>query len=298
MSAVAASSRTTAQRPYSLMFSMIHLKSERDIAAMRRSAALVGEVLTEVARRVQPGAVTSEMNRVAEEIIADAGARPAFKGYRIARNDTPFPAALCVSVNDVVVHGFPSDKPLEEGDIVTVDCGVELDGYFGDYAYTFAVGEISAEKQALLRDTKQSLYEGIKNGLHGRRIGDIAYAVQSYCESRGYGVVRDLVGHGVGRSMHEDPQVPNVGRRGVGKKLKAGMTLCVEPMITGGTSEVTVDADGWTVRTADGEPAAHYEHMILINRGEPTVLSSFDPIEAVLAEAGAFIPGAEAALAQ
>ncbi len=265
---------------------------------MRRSAALVGQVLTEMARRVEPGALTSEMNRVAEEMIADAGARPAFKGYRIARNDMPFPAALCVSVNDVVVHGFPSEEPLKEGDIVSIDCGVELDGYFGDYAYTFAVGEISAEKAALLRDTKQSLYEGIRNGLHGRRIGDIGHAVQSYCEARGYGVVRDLVGHGVGKRLHEDPQVPNVGRRGVGKKLKAGMTLCVEPMITGGTSDIVVDADGWTVRTADGSPAAHYEHMILINRGEPTVLSSFDSIESVLAEKGAFIPSAETVLAE
>ncbi len=276
---------------------MVHLKSEREVEAMRRSAALVGDVLTEMARRIRPGVATLELNRVAEEIIAEARARPAFKGYRIARNDTPFPAALCVSVNDVVVHGFPSEEPLQEGDIVSVDCGVELDGYFGDYAYTFAVGEISAEKQTLLEDTKQSLYEGIKNGLHGRRIGDIAFAVQSYCESRGYGVVRDLVGHGVGRSLHEDPQVPNVGRRGTGKKLKSGMTLCVEPMITGGTSEVTVDADGWTVRTADGTPAAHYEHMILVGRGEPTILSSFEPIEAVLAEQGAFIAGAEASFA-
>ncbi|MEM1041915.1 MAG: type I methionyl aminopeptidase [Bacteroidota bacterium] len=277
---------------------MVRLKSEREVEAMRRSAALVGQVLTEVARRVEPGALTSEMNRVAEEMIADAGARPAFKGYRIARNDTPFPAALCVSVNDVVVHGFPSDVPLEEGDVVSVDCGVELDGYFGDYAYTFAVGEISAEKAALLTDTKQSLYEGIRNGLHGRRIGDIAFAVQSFCERRGYGVVRDLVGHGVGLSLHEDPQVPNVGRRGVGKKLKTGMTLCVEPMITGGTHEVIVDPDGWTVRTADGQPAAHYEHMILVQRGEPAVLSSFEPIEAVLAAKGAFIPSAEAVLAE
>ncbi len=270
---------------------MVYLKSEREVEAMLRSAALVGEVLSEVARRVEPGVPTLELDRVAEEIVRGAGARPAFKGYRIARNDTPFPATLCISVNDVVVHGFPSETPLEEGDIVSVDCGVELDGYFGDYAYTFAVGEISAEKAALLNDTKQSLYEGIRNGLHGRRIGDIAFAVQSFCERRGYGVVRDLVGHGVGRKLHEDPQVPNVGRRGTGKKLKTGMTLCVEPMITGGTSEVVVDPDGWTVRTADGAPAAHYEHMILVNRGEPTVLSSFDPIEAVLAEKGAFVPG-------
>lgn len=275
---------------------MIHLKSDRDIEGLRRSADLVGHAHVEVARRIRPGVATRELDRVAEEVIRDHSARPAFKGYTHPGVD-PFPATLCISVNDVVVHGMPSDYELREGDVVSVDCGAELDGYFGDFAYTYGVGEISEKRADLLRATKQSLYEGIRYGMQGNRIGDIGHAVQAYCEARGYGVVRDLVGHGIGRSMHEDPQVPNFGRRGHGKKLRAGMTLCIEPMITGGTEQVVVDADGWTVRTADGEPAAHYEHMVLINRGEPTVLSSFDPIEAVLADAGMFIPGVETATA-
>jgi methionyl aminopeptidase len=274
---------------------MIHLKSDRDVAGLRRSADLVERAHVEVARRLRPGVTTRELDRVAEEVVRDGGARPAFKGYTIPGVD-PFPATLCISVNDVVVHGMPSDYELRDGDVVSVDCGVELDGYFGDFAYTYGIGEISEKRADLLRATKQSLYEGIRYGLHGNRIGDIGHAVQSYCESRGYGVVRDLVGHGVGRSLHEDPQVPNFGRRGTGKKLRAGMTLCIEPMITGGTEQVAVDADGWTVRTADGEPAAHYEHMVLVDRGEPTVLSSFDAIEAVLADAGMFVPTGGAAV--
>ncbi len=196
----------------------------------------------------------------------------------------PFPGSLCISVNDVVVHGFPSDYELREGDIVALDCGVELAGYFGDFAYTFPVGEISDETRALLDTTRASLDEGVRQAVEGRRVGDIGHAVQSYCEGRGYGVVRDLVGHGVGRRLHEPPNVPNVGRQGVGKKLKAGMTLCIEPMINGGTAEVTVDADGWTVRTADGAPSAHYEHMVLVQRGQPEVLSSYALIEAALAK--------------
>lgn len=274
---------------------MIHLKSDRDVEGLRRSAELVGRAHVEVARRIRPGVTTMELDRVAEEVVRDGGARPAFKGYTIPGVE-PFPATLCISVNDVVVHGMPSDYELQEGDIVSVDCGVELGGYFGDFAYTYGVGEISEKRADLLRATKQSLYEGIRYGLHGNRIGDIGHAVQSYCEARGYGVVRDLVGHGVGRSLHEDPQVPNFGRRGTGKKLRAGMTLCIEPMITAGTEQIAVDTDGWTVRTADGEPAAHYEHMVLIDRGEPTVLSSFDEIEAVLAETGMFIPSGDVAV--
>ncbi len=272
---------------------MIHLKSPRDIEGLRRSADLVGRTLTEVARRIRPGVVTAELDRVAEEIIRDAGARPAFKGYTVPGAD-PFPATLCVSVNDVVVHGIPGDYALEEGDIVSVDCGVELEGYFGDFAYTFGVGEITEEKAALLAATKQSLLDSISYGLEGNRLGDIGHAVQSYCEARGYGVVRDLVGHGIGKRMHEDPQVPNVGRRGTGKKLRAGMTLCVEPMITAGTPDVVVDEDRWTVRTADGRPAAHFEHMIAIRKGgAPDVLSSFESIEAALADAGMFVPESE-----
>ena len=171
--------------------------------------------------------------------------------------------------------------------MVTVDCGVELDGYFGDFAYTFAVGQISPETQALLDTTRQSLDEGVARAVGGNRVGDVGWAIQTYCEGRGYGVVEDLVGHGIGRRLHEPPNVPNTGRRGVGKKLRPGLTLCIEPMINGGTGDVTVDADGWTVRTADGAPSAHFEHMVLVRRGQPEILSSYDLIEAALAEARA-----------
>ncbi len=269
---------------------MITLKTEPDIEALRRAAALVGRAHVEVARRLRPGVETRELDRVAEEVLRDHGGRPAFKGYAFP-GASPFPGSLCISVNDVVVHGMPSETALEEGDVVSVDCGVELDGFYGDYAYTYMVGEVSEKKAALLRDTKQALYEGIRHMIEGRRLGDVGHAVQHYCESRGLGVVRDLVGHGIGRRMHEDPQVANYGRRGNGKKLRSGMTLCVEPMITAGTAEVKVDDDGWTVRTADGEPAAHFEHMVAVRRGEPEILSSFVPIETALLTAGMPIPG-------
>jgi methionyl aminopeptidase len=269
----------------------IHLKTDRDVEGLRRAAGVVGDVLAEVARRVGPGVTTAELDRTAEAVIRDAGGRPAFLGYRMGPDSTPFPGSLCISVNDVVVHGFPSERPLEEGDLVAVDCGVELDGYFGDFAYTFPVGEVSEENRALLNATKQSLYEGISQAVAGRRVGDIGYAVQRFCEARGYGVVRDLVGHGIGRRLHEEPQVPNTGRRGQGKRLKEGMTLCIEPMINRGTASVTVDADGWTVRTADGLPSAHYEHMVVVRRGGPEVLSSYDALEAALRARGAWVPG-------
>ncbi|MDX1420441.1 MAG: type I methionyl aminopeptidase [Rubricoccaceae bacterium] len=272
----------------------IHLKTDRDVEGLRRAAGVVGAVLAEVAQRVEPGATTAALDHVAEEIIRDAGGRPAFKGYRMGGDTPPFPGAICASLNDVVVHGFPTDRPLEEGDLLAVDCGVELDGYFGDYAYTFPVGEVSEENRALLNATKQSLYEGIREAVAGRRIGDIGYAVQRFCEARGYGVVRDLVGHGIGRQLHEEPQVPNTGRRGQGKRLKEGMALCIEPMINQGTERVTVDADGWTVRTADGRPSAHYEHMVVVRRGAAEVLSSYDAVEAALRARGAWVPGTEA----
>ncbi len=266
---------------------MIHLKTERDIAGIRRAAGLVERVLAEAAAIVAPGVTTGELDEAAAATIRDAGARSAFKGYRINHETPPFPGTLCVSVNDVVVHGIPSHaQMLREGDLVSVDCGVELDGYFGDFAYTFAVGEVSEENRALLETTKLSLYEGISQARAGNRVGDIGYAVQRFCEGRGYGVVRDLCGHGVGRKLHEDPQVPNTGRRGVGKRLKDGLTICIEPMINRGTADVTVDADAWTVRTADGLPSAHYEHMVVVRRGRAEVLSSFDAIEAALGLAG------------
>lgn len=263
----------------------IVLKNERDVAGIREAGKVVERALAAAASLVRPGTPTIRLDEAAEAVIRDAGGRPAFKGYRQGGDTPPFPGSLCISVNDVVVHGIPSEYKLREGDVVTVDCGVELDGYFGDFAYTFSVGEISPSAQALLDTTRQSLYEGIGQAIGGNRVGDISYAVQSYCESRGYGVVQDLVGHGVGRRLHEPPNVPNLGRRGVGKKLKPGLTICIEPMINGGTGDVTVDADGWTVRTADGAPSAHFEHMVLVRRGQPEILSSYDLIEAALANA-------------
>ncbi|WP_412060425.1 type I methionyl aminopeptidase [Rubrivirga sp. IMCC45206] len=260
----------------------ITLKSAADVAGLREAAAVVGRALAAAAAEIRPGVPTLRLDQAAEAVIRDAGGRPAFKGYQMGPDTTPFPGSLCISVNDVVVHGMPSAYELREGDVLSVDCGVELGGYFGDYAYTFGVGEISASAQALLDATKASLYEGIAAAHAGNRVGDIGHAVQTYCESRGYGVVRDLVGHGVGTNLHEPPNVPNVGRRGVGKRLREGLTICIEPMINGGTGDVTVDADGWTVRTADGAPSAHFEHMVHVQRGHAEVLSSYDPIEAAL----------------
>ena len=263
----------------------IQLKSDADVAGIRMAAKVVERALAAAAALIQPGVPTLRLDEAAEAVIREAGGRPAFKGYQQGGGTPPFPGSLCISVNDVVVHGIPSEMPLVEGDVVTLDCGVELDGYFGDFAYTFAVGEISAEAKALLDATRASLYAGIEQATAGNRVGDIGYAVQTYCESRGYGVVRDLVGHGVGKRLHEPPNVPNLGRRGVGKKLQPGLTICIEPMINGGTGDVTVDADGWTVRTADGALSAHFEHMVLVQRGAAEVLSSYDLIEAALATA-------------
>lgn len=272
---------------------MVRIKTEAEIDMLRQAARLVERVLVEMAQRVAPGVTTLELDAAAERIIRGAEARPAFKGYRMGGETAPFPGSICASVNDVVVHGIPSEEVvLSEGDLLTVDCGVELDGYFGDFAYTYPVGEVSAENRALLDATKQSLYAGIEASTAGKRLGDIGYAVQSFCEERGYGVVRELVGHGIGTRMHESPQVPNFGRRGHGKRLKAGMTICIEPMINRGTHGVTVDADGWTVRTADGLPSAHYEHMVAVRGGESEILSSFDAIEAALAEGAASTEGA------
>ena len=263
----------------------IVLKNDADVAGIREAAGVVERALAAAAGLVRPGTPTIRLDEAAEAVIRDAGGRPAFKGYRMGGDTEPFPGTLCISVNDVVVHGFPSDYALRDGDVVSVDCGVELGGYFGDFAYTFAVGEVSAEARALLDATRQSLTEGIAAATAGNRVGDIGHAIQTYCEDRGYGVVRDLVGHGVGKRLHEPPNVPNLGRRGTGKKLLPGLTICIEPMINGGTGDVTVDADGWTVRTADGALSAHFEHMVLVQKGGAEVLSSHALIEAALAGA-------------
>jgi len=250
---------------------MIHYKSDEEIEIQRESSLLVGKTLAEVAKHISPGVKTETLDKIAEEFILDNGAVPGFKGYG------GFPATLCISVNDEVVHGIPGKRELKDGDIVSIDCGTILNGFYGDSAYTFEVGEVSEEVHLLLERTKQSLYLGIEMAVSGKRVGDIGYAIQSYVEQFGYGVVRDLVGHGVGRNLHEKPEVPNYGRRGTGVKLKKGMVLAIEPMI-----EVVQDSDGWTIRTIDGKPSAHFEHDVAIRAGEPDILSTFDYIEEVL----------------
>ncbi|MCR4564797.1 MAG: type I methionyl aminopeptidase [Bacteroidales bacterium] len=252
---------------------MVLPKTEEEIELMRENGILVSKALAEVGKRIAPGVTTNELNRVAETFIRDNGAIPSFLGY------DGFPAALCMSVNDVVVHGFPSDKPLEEGDIVSVDCGTLYKGYNGDSAYTFAVGEIDPKTRQLLEVTKQSLYEGIKEAVAGARVGDISHAVQTYAEGFGFGVVRELEGHGIGKKMHENPGVPNYGRRGHGPRLFEGMTICIEPMITLGRKDVYLARNGWAVHTCDHKNAAHYELTVVVRKGHAEQLSTFDFIE-------------------
>ena len=260
---------------------MVHLKSQRELSLLRACADLVGRALGEVARHIEPGVSTDRLDRVAEQFFLRHDAEPAFKGYRVG-SLTPFPGTLCISVNDVVVHGLPNAYRLRDGDLVSVDCGVRWSGYHGDSAYTFAVGDISDEDAGLCQTTYEALHLGIAEAVDGARIGDVSHAVQEHCEGGGYSVVRELVGHGIGRRLHEDPQVPNFGRPGTGSRLKAGATLCIEPMINRGTHEVSTAENGWTVRTADGASSAHYEHMIAVRRGEPEVLTTFRYIEDVI----------------
>jgi len=260
----------------------IYLKTEEEISLMRAANRLVGSTLGELAKIIKPGISTGELNRVAEEYIRDNGAEPTFLGFPNP-NGPAFPASICCSVNECVVHGIPSDDIiLKDGDIVSVDCGTLLNGYNGDSAYTFPVGEISEEVRQLLRTTKESLYLGIEKAVHGGHVGDIGATVQDYCEARGYGVVRELCGHGIGRSMHEDPQVPNYGKHGNGAKLKAGMCIAIEPMITMGGRAVWMMPDKWSICTRDGKPAAHYEHTVAIYKGKAEILSSFEEIEEII----------------
>lgn len=256
---------------------MILLKSETEIRKIRESAQLVSLTLAEVAKKVEPGIETGMLDRIAEEFITKKGAKPAFKGYGHKTN--PFPATLCISVNDHVVHGIPGSTVLKDGDIVSIDCGVNKDGFFGDSAYTFIVGDVDESTMKLLKTTMISLYKGIEHAIHGNKVGDISHAVQSYCEEKGYGVVKDLVGHGFGRYLHEDPSVPNFGKRGRGPRLRDGMTLAIEPMINAGTFKVKTLKDGWTIATADGLKSAHYEHDIVVREGRAEILSTFAYIE-------------------
>jgi methionyl aminopeptidase len=259
---------------------MIHLKSQREIDRMRESADLVGRTLAEVARHIDVGVTLKELDAVAEEFIRTHDAEPAFKGYQVGQN--VFPGTLCTSVNDVVVHGIPDDYRLRDGDLLSIDCGVKLNGYYGDSAFTFAVGSPSEEDAALCRATYEALYRGIDQAVAGNRVGDVGHAVQTHCESHGYGIVRDLVGHGIGQDLHEDPQVPNFGKAGQGRRLKPGLSVCIEPMVNRGTADVTTDADGWTIRAADGQSSAHYEHMVVVRDDDAEVLSTFEYIEDVV----------------
>lgn len=250
-------------------------KSE-EIEILRENNLLVSKTLAEVARLIRPGVTTEMLDKVAEEFIRDHHAVPGFLGYR------GFPKSLCTSVNNQVVHGIPSTYELKEGDILSVDCGTKMKGFYGDTAYTFAVGEVSTEVKELLKTTKEALFVGIENAVAGKRVGDISYAIQQYCESAGYSVVREMVGHGLGRNMHEPPEVPNYGRRGSGSKLKKGMVLCIEPMINLGRKEIRQEKDGWTITTVDGMPSAHFELAVAIDNGEAQILSTFNYIEEVL----------------
>lgn len=257
---------------------MIYLKTDDEIELLREANLLVGKTLAELAKIIKPGVTTRQLDVIAETFIRDNGAEPTFKGFPNPYGE-PFPASICTSVNEQVVHGIPNDIPLKDGDIVSIDCGTKLNGFCGDSCYTFAVGEISEEAQNLLRVTKEALYKGIEQAIVGKRIGDISYAVQNHCESHGYGVVREFVGHGVGHEMHEDPQVPNYGRRGNGVMLKNGLCIAIEPMITKGAKEIYMLPDKWGIITRDRSLAAHFEHTICVRKGQADILSSFDEIE-------------------
>ncbi|MGF1534041.1 MAG: type I methionyl aminopeptidase [Bernardetiaceae bacterium] len=251
----------------------IQYKTAEDLEKMRQSALLLGQAHGEVAKRVQPGVTTKELDDIARTFIMDHGAHPSFLHYN------GFPASLCISLNEVVVHGFPSKYVLKSGDILSIDCGVYLNGFHADSAYTYPVGEVAPEVMRLLRVTKNSLYEGIKYFRAGNRLGDVSAAIQRYSERYGYSVVRELVGHGVGRKLHEKPEVPNYGRPNKGVKLADGMVLAIEPMINMGTKQVVQEADGWTIRTRDRQPSAHYEHTVALVDGKPEILTTFAFIE-------------------
>lgn len=252
---------------------MIRLKTEEEIALMRENALMVSKTLAEVGKHVEPGITTKELDVIAEKFIRSLGAEPGFLGYE------GYPATLCLSVNDCVVHGFPSKYKLKEGDILSVDCGTKYRGFYGDSAYTFPVGKVAEEDRALLDATKASLYKGIEKAVAGGRIGDIGDAVQTYCENLGFSVVREMVGHGIGHNMHESPEVPNYGRKGHGVKLQEGMVICIEPMINAGKKEVYLEDNGWGVRTADGKKSAHFELTVAVRKGAADILSTFDFIE-------------------
>lgn len=255
---------------------MIKTKTREEIELMRESALIVSKTLGEIAKIIKPGISTLELDKIAEEFIRDHGAVPGFLGLY------DFPNSLCMSPNEQVVHGIPNDTPLENGDIISVDCGALKNGFYGDHAFTFAVGEIDKDTEKLLEVTKESLYVGIREFRAGNRVGDVGHAIQQFTEGHGYGVVRELVGHGLGKEMHEDPEMPNYGRRGKGKKFLEGMVVAIEPMINMGTHRIRQFSDGWTIKTADGKPSAHFEHNVAIVNGKPELLSTFAYINEAL----------------
>ncbi len=256
---------------------MIFLKTDEEIELLRISNQIVAKTLAEVAKLIAPGVSTAQLDKVAEEFIRDNGAVPGFLGYG------GFPKSICTSVNDQVVHGIPSEKViLKEGDIISVDCGAYINGFHGDSAYTFPVGEVKPEIMDLLRTTKESLFLGIEQAVEGKRMGDVGFAIQSHCEAKGYSVVREMIGHGVGRNLHESPEVPNYGRKGNGTMLKTGMTIAIEPMINMGKRQLVFENDGWTTRTIDRLPSAHFEHSVAVRKGKADILSTFEYIEQVL----------------
>ncbi len=252
---------------------MIHYKTDEEIQLIRESAQILGKAHGEVAKRIKPGAKTKELDQVAEEFIRDSGGLPSFKNYH------GFPSALCISVNETVVHGFPGSYELKETDVVSVDCGVKFKGFHSDSAYTYPLEKVSREVLDLLERTYESLYLGIAQAKAGNRMGDVSFAIQSYVEQFGYGVVRELVGHGVGKDLHEDPEVPNYGKRGKGVKLEAGMVIAIEPMINLGTKNVVQEKDGWTIRTSDRKPSAHFEHTVVVHKDRTEVLTTHEYIE-------------------
>ena len=256
---------------------MIYYKSDEEIELLRLSNMLVGKTHGEIAKLIEPGVSTAKLDKIAEEFIRDNGAEPGFLGYG------GFPATLCVSPNSGVVHGIPSKKIfLEDGDIVSIDCGTLMNGYYGDSAYTYTVGNVDKDIEKLLQITKEALYKGIEKAIIGGRLGDISFAVQNHAETHGYSVVREMVGHGVGKKLHEKPEVPNYGKRGRGVKLKKGLVIAIEPMINMGKKDIYQEDDGWTIKTKDGLPSAHFEHTIVVGKEKADILSSFKFVEDVL----------------
>ncbi len=248
---------------------MILVKTEEEIELIRKSNLLLGKLHGELAKHIKPGVKTIELDKLAYEFILDNGGKPSFLNYR------GYPNTLCISVNDVVIHGIPGNYEIKEGDLVSIDCGIELNGYHSDSAFSYAVGEVSSEVWELMKRTKEALFKGIEQAVAGNRVGDIGYAVEHHVKQYGFSVVREMTGHGVGRYLHEDPAIPNYGRRGQGKRLKERMTIAIEPMVNMGTHKIYIERDGWTVRTLDGKPAAHYELSIAVRNGEADILSTF-----------------------